>query len=381
MHKDGLMLPKVIRNYPEAAEDRHPREGQNYAASRVSIQKQHEEATSLADTSAQSTTPYIAAATEHNQPKMLHTEADAASQPVAGVNMAPPRTRPSYYEFDPQAAPEVVPSVPGAQEKTASVPGQGRAAAEAAGSKGTKPDDQRLEGTPGNVALGACALAQPPTRTNQLAQYAAHLGRPWLWVRQKPYLAAAAATFGLGIVALIVLPIVLHDMALDGGNSQSSAGIPPASAQTAPVPSATQTTTASHPPRPWTAMTMICANIPNTQLPIAAQCMSNASWAQNVSFLGIFDSNGKTWPYKLADASSAADCCTMCFASFPGGCQGWAYLPWNGTPVPCTIIYGWSSAEGMSAICPDGRADVVLTSSIDHPGSVGGAGPCGQEVD
>ena len=217
---NAQVVPRLPRSCRETRGRTKPAPGHakaKHATSRVCMAKARPEGP---ERTARSTTRRIAAATEYNQTKMLHAEADVANQSVTEGNMAPPPTRRPYYELDPQAAPEVVPSVPGAQEKTASAPRQG-AAAEATGNNDTRPDepdDQRLIGTLGNIAPGLGVSTGPSTRTNQLAQYAAHLGRPWRWARQKPYLAAAAATFGLGIVALIVLPIVLHGVALDGGD-------------------------------------------------------------------------------------------------------------------------------------------------------------------
>ncbi len=110
----------------------------------------------------------------------------------------------------------------------------------------------------------------------------------------------------------------------------------------------------------------------------ATQCLNNATWALNVSYMGVAASGGKQWPFKLAAAPSAADCCTMCFTQFPAGCQGWAFLPWDGTPVPCTVIYGWNATSGESNACPNGRAQISFAADPSRLDSVGDAGPCGQ---
>jgi hypothetical protein len=107
-----------------------------------------------------------------------------------------------------------------------------------------------------------------------------------------------------------------------------------------------------------------------------SQCQNDATWTVNVSYMGMSESGGKIWPYKLLPAPSAADCCGVCFDESPHGCQGWAFLPWDNTPVPCTIIYGWNTS-GASKTCPHGRARIEFATDPGRSGSVGDAGPCG----
>ena len=98
----------------------------------------------------------------------------------------------------------------------------------------------------------------------------------------------------------------------------------------------------------------------------------------SVSYVGVTDPNGAKWQYQLSAASDAGNCCAQCYQTFPHGCQGWAFLPWNGTQAPCNIIYQ-GRGQKPDAACPDGHVFLLFTTSQnkDYATSEGGAGPCG----
>ncbi len=94
--------------------------------------------------------------------------------------------------------------------------------------------------------------------------------------------------------------------------------------------------------------------------------------------MGISNARGGHWQFQLLPASDPSNCCAQCYEAFPDGCQGWAFLPWNGTLAPCNIVYNFTSPQ-VDAACPLGHAFIVFTTSKDkaYSTSVGGAGPCG----
>src|SRR5690242_20135286 len=92
------------------------------------------------------------------------------------------------------------------------------------------------------------------------------------------------------------------------------------------------------------------------------------------------------WEWKPIAARDAASCCALCYSSaaVPEGCQSWAFLPWDNSPVPCTIIFGWKTGKGVDDNCPAGK-DAPVAFATDstnkkYDTSYGGAGPCGAAV-
>ena len=97
-----------------------------------------------------------------------------------------------------------------------------------------------------------------------------------------------------------------------------------------------------------------------------------------MNYLGISDSGNKKWDFRLLPASDPNNCCAQCYKAFHDGCQGWAFLPWDGTRTPCNIIYNFPG-ENADKTCPKGHAFVVLGTSDEDKfkDSFGGPGPCG----
>ena len=109
-----------------------------------------------------------------------------------------------------------------------------------------------------------------------------------------------------------------------------------------------------------------------TQIPPPSQC-GQSTWISGVDYLGA---SGGPSTFQLLKASDAANCCAQCYGAFPEGCQGWAYLPWNNSPVPCNIIFNFTGTD-PDASCPAGHTFVSFGTDQNHAGSYGGAGPCG----
>ncbi|OAA60520.1 hypothetical protein SPI_05644 [Niveomyces insectorum RCEF 264] len=253
-----------------------------------------------------------------------------------------------YAEFDPHAGPQVVDVVGGAPPLPLASGGRneiGWIGGETNNYEERSDIGRSGDNADGDENTGRFDKSQgsplPAARKNWLAR----LGR---WARRKPYFAAAAVSLAVGVLALIILPVVLHALSINGDLKQD----------------------------------VVCHELFVLQRnryvePADPQWNYDSKWTTNVSYMGVDGSGGASWPYKLYASPSAAACCTMCFADFPLGCQGWAFLPWDDTPVPCTVVYGWNASDGVSTACPNGKAMMIFSSDTSHAGSVGGAGPCG----
>lgn len=114
-----------------------------------------------------------------------------------------------YAEFDPHAGPEVV----------SGEEGNGRTNASAVGEPVSFTRDRNTDlptQLVGSPSAGNNGLPHNITRGHMPKKRCkACLYQPWLWVQRKPYLAAAAAAFVFGVLALVTLPIVLHHMSAD----------------------------------------------------------------------------------------------------------------------------------------------------------------------
>lgn len=235
---------------------------------------------------------------------------------------------PQYVEFDESAGPQVVVSSGGGAAQDMAARNDTEAGIVGAGEAGEK-----------NTAHG------PPGRLTRL----------WRRARKSPYIVGAIVSFTVGILALIILPIVLHMLSVRGNAKDA----PTASASACP-----------------TCSTSTSATSPS-QSTTADACTDPSAWATDVSYMGVADEGATTWPYKLLAASDAQACCTTCYSNFDEGCQGWAYLPWDETPVPCTIIYGWNATTGTSTTCPNGQATINFSEDTSRANSTGSKGPCG----
>ncbi len=124
--------------------------------------------------------------------------------------------RPQFAEFDPHAAPEAVNPAAIGEAKTPSDLGHALDTASGRALPHQNIQDgfpTRLIGQPVVEDEGSLA-AERRDKTHRSSR--AILCQPWQLARRKPYLAAAAVSLVLGVLVLVILPIVLHSMSLDG---------------------------------------------------------------------------------------------------------------------------------------------------------------------
>jgi hypothetical protein len=102
------------------------------------------------------------------------------------------RDEPQFAEFDPRLGPQVFDSIPEDPEPVVIPP--------------TPPPPSAIEpnGTSTHELVGS--RRKKPN----------FCAGTWRWIRRKPYLVAAAGAGLLGLISLIVLPIVLHNLSLNG---------------------------------------------------------------------------------------------------------------------------------------------------------------------
>jgi len=145
-------------------------------------------------------------------------------------------------------------------------------------------------------------------------------------------------------------------------SSPTSTSFSPSGVSISLIPQNSLTVTANRPP----------------QVPAPRDC-DPKNRVGHVNFLGISDPDSKSWDFQLLPASDPTNCCAQCYKAFPRGCQGWAFLPWDGTRTPCNVVFNFPGSD-PDKTCPKGHAFVVLGTSASDPkfkDSFGGAGPCG----
>jgi hypothetical protein len=110
----------------------------------------------------------------------------------------------------------------------------------------------------------------------------------------------------------------------------------------------------------------------------STSCDSSEHWINNVSFVGI--SSAKTWTFDVTSATSASDCCNICYG-VTSGCNGWLFVPHTdqGLGTSCTYIHG-NDGSNKDSQCPSGKPDMAVGLGKAMADNWGGTGPCTGKV-